>query len=257
MPPTTRPLAFAFFAFLVGPALLALPAAPAHAQDDDVDWGYEGGDGDGDAPVEVEGDVIVARDGPIDPFLDLQQPARVLGRAGVGIGVRLGVDDDLAQETLAPLFFEAMAGYVFAGKGREALVSPLWRHGLTFGLATNLLSDGPEVAEVEIFRQYTFNLSYLAYLRFGMDFVLTARIGPSFTVGGTTNRESRPGVVIESTDFEWTWGGEVAVGGQYMILAGFGLYVDLEVGVFAGAGETTHPIASLSAGAVIDWELIQ
>lgn len=247
------PASFLAFAVLTGLTTLlfaALPAPVSQAQDDEVDWGFEGGDG-GEAAAPGE-DPLVGTDTRrgVDPFRDLPQPGRLLGRLGVGVGVRLGSDDSFDQDVLAPPFVEALGGYVFSGSG-------LWRHGVTLEASVGLLSDGPAVAEVQPFGQYAFNLSYLAYFRLGMDLVFHARIGPTIALSGTNTQEVQGAFLVEETQFEWTWGGEVHGGVQYNLLAGFGVYGDLGVAIYAGAGETVHPIVAVSAGAVIDYELIQ
>lgn len=219
---------------------LAVPGAAA-AQDDDVDWGFqgeggdEGGEGGGGDPADTDGATA-----------GLDAPGRVLARLGAGVGLRLGTDDQYDQTAVAPAFLEAMGGYVFSGAGR-------WRHGAVLGVATGLTADGPPAAEIGAFGQYRFTLGYLAYFRFGMDMVVGARIGPSFAIGFQDAIDS---LGRSTTDFVWSWGGEVAGHVQYMLLAGFGLYADVSVAIYAGAANSVHPIVGVSGGVVLDYELL-
>jgi hypothetical protein len=56
-------------------------------------------------------------------------------------------------------------------------------------------------------------------------------------------------------------GGEAAVGGSYMVLAGVGLHAELVGDLFYGAatwttGRTTIPMLSLQAGLTFDYEVL-
>src|ERR1700741_3380111 len=60
---------------------------------------------------------------------------RYLATVSAGIPLRLPQDEDFGQDTFAPVFTDALFGYVFAGEGT-------FRHGAGLGLSLNLTRDG-------------------------------------------------------------------------------------------------------------------
>jgi hypothetical protein len=183
----------------------------------------------GDEPASVEDE------GPPPVVM----PWRILATVGAGSTLRIINDLTLVQGRFAPSFLDLAGSLVFPGAG-------LWRHGVTLAISTNLNGEGPAPPTdpnaddfgVDPIAQWTFTPSYLAYLRFGEDLVLTGRLGANFTVA--------PYLVM---------GGEVSVGATFLFTAGFGAYAEISADLAFGVSGVT-PTASAEAGVVIDYEVL-
>lgn len=168
-------------------------------------------------------------------------PMRVYGRLGVGLGIRLTVESEFQQERLAPSYIDLAGGVVLPGAGRL-------RHAFQLGVSGNLDGDGSALVGVEPFTQWVITPSYVVRIGLNDDPVpfaqLTARVGVPLSL---------------SPDF--SVGAEVAVGGQFMFLAGLGAYAELGYSVFFGATDrseslSVHHLLAVTAGITIDFELL-
>lgn len=168
-------------------------------------------------------------------------PLRMVYTLGVGGSLRLVKNLQFQQSRFAPLYIELGVGAVLPGSG-------MLRHQLGLQVNTNLTSDGPENFGVSPVSQWTITPSYTARLAFGDEVV------PDFLLG------IRGGVPITvSPDF--SIGGELSVSGTYMILAGFGVYLEATGSLFFGANSregniTAHPLLSAELGVAFDLEVL-
>lgn len=170
------------------------------------------------------------------------EPPRIVMTAGGGSSLRIIRDLDFSQDRFAPGYIDLFGAFVLGGTGS-------WRHGLGFGLSTNLTGDGDQSRGVDGGDQLGIAPAYLAYFRFGWDLVVTGKVSVPTVLhlGGDTD-----GVVP---------GLELGGGGAYFLTAGAGLYGEISVSAFLGgeAGDrsvTVHPIASVEAGIVLDYEVL-
>src|SRR5687767_14768402 len=142
--------------FLCAIALSAvlLPTAPLAAQmlDDERPPGAEG-EGAGYAWEEEE------EAGPT-------QPSRILLTVGAVGGLRIIRNTTYEQNLLAPLFLDVTGAFVLPGAAK-------WRHGFGLTISTNIDGDGGNTRGLDPFAQWLFAPTYLAYFRFGEDWLVT------------------------------------------------------------------------------------
>jgi hypothetical protein len=221
-----RSLFFAL-ALAVLPSALAGPSTAAAQVQATEDERPPGAYDDEGAAVEDEGPPPIV------------MPLRILATVGAGATLRIINDLTLVQGRFAPSFLDFAGSVVFPGAG-------LYRHGATLAISTNLNGEGPAAPAdpnaddfgVDPLIQWTFTPSYLAYLRFGEDVVLTGRLGANFTIA--------PYFVM---------GGEASVGGTFLFTAGLGVYAEVSANLAFGVSGVT-PTVSAEGGVVIDYEVL-
>lgn len=169
------------------------------------------------------------------------EPLRIVAGLGGGFSIRLVRNLEFQQERFAPSFLEVFGGVVLPGRGR-------FRHQTSLHIAGNLSGDGNFSFGLDPLEQWTIMPAYT--LRIALqdtpvpDYLLYGRIGVPLTV---------------SPDF--VWGIQADVGFTYMLLAGFGVYVELGYSMFFGGedrgGDTSiHPLLSGELGVVFDIEVL-
>jgi len=164
--------------------------------------------------------------------LDPPALAHYVFTASAGVPLRLTTNDTFDQSALAPVFTDALAGYVFAGSGGL-------RHGAGLGLSLSLTEDGGFTEPVLRYEQFVITPSYLLALPFDPAWFALAHAGiPIVLTGGTTA------------------GIEAAFAIGYRLLAGFGVFAEAGIDVFMGTASTVHPIVSIEGGAFLDYEVL-
>ncbi|MBK8168998.1 MAG: hypothetical protein IPK60_01485 [Sandaracinaceae bacterium] len=163
-------------------------------------------------------------------------PARILATVGGGFSYRFVLDPNFAQGRFAPGFVDLTGAYVFAGAGT-------WRHAVALTLSTNVSGDGNPNIGVNPLEQYTLVPSYMAYLRFNDDWIVTVRAGLSLTTAFNVQADKSIGFAL-------------AAQLQYMFTAGAGVFVQAGTDLFFGTAWSTHPMASFGAGVVVDYEVL-
>ncbi|MCA9608583.1 MAG: hypothetical protein KC619_23430 [Myxococcales bacterium] len=215
---------------MVWAAVLALSvgasALPASAQDEGYAWGEEGGGGDTGQSASSD------------------DPLRIMGYLGGGIGFRLLANLDFGHTFIAPGYLD-LGGAVFL-PGREL------RHGIGLYLSSNLSEDAGGQTP---FSQWSITPSYNLLLPLwrivdGMtqdDMQVQIRVGVPIVIAQRLGDPEQVNV---------TFGGELAAAFQYKFLAGFGVYVEAQLDLYGGYDDTVHPIVALDAGFVIDYEVL-
>ena len=223
------------------------PAAPASEGAEDARGGGEAEEQP--APVNQD-DLPPALRTPVDDEIPgaareprvPNEPLRIVGSLGAGLGIRLTQRDGFQQDRLAPGYVEAYGGVVLPGHGQL-------RHEVGLAAGFNLNDDGTFSLGPEAGRQWTFTPAYTLRLALSEDpvpdWLLLGRVGVPLTV---------------SPDF--TWGLQLDVGATYMILAGLGVYAEVGAATFFGAEDrngdlTVHGILSVELGARIEFEVLR
>ena len=208
--------------------LLTVPTGLASAQDDEragaARGSYAWGDGTTDTPGTPSGP-------------PRHRYGRVFGSVGAGMTIRIleyhvGVLD---QTRFAPPYLQLRGGFFFEGDGDL-------QHGVGLGIATPMNGEGlPDrdgvIYGVDPFAAWTFTPQYLLRIWFDDWIQLLGRVGASVTAAAAFN-----------------WGVEVGVGPVIKFLAGLGAYAEASFSTFFGT--EYHPLVSLEAGIVIDYELL-
>jgi hypothetical protein len=160
-------------------------------------------------------------------------PARYLATWSLGAPLRITQQDDYGQDLLAPIFTDGLVGYVFESSARR------FRHGAGLGVSVNLSDDGGYAEPIYAGEQVALMPAYLLYADLGIDLFGKAHLGvPVVITGGTTA------------------GVEVGASLGYRLLAGLGVFTELFVDAFAGAGSTLHPTVGLELGLFLDYEVL-
>lgn len=178
---------------------------------------------------------------PREPSTPPRDALRVIAGVGGGFSIRLVRNLEFQQERFAPSYFDVFGGVVLPGRGRL-------RHAATLHVASNLSGDGNYTFGLDPLQQWVLTPAYTA--RFALqddpvpDFLLYGRFGVPLAL---------------SPDF--SWGLELDVGATYMLLAGFGIYVEVGYSMFFGAKDrsgdlTIHPLLSGELGVVFDIEVL-
>jgi hypothetical protein len=157
---------------------------------------------------------------------------RYLTAVSVGLAVRLSVDETFDQDRLAPVFADALAGYVFGSDTEFA-------HGIGLGLSLNLSEDGGFTAPVGVMQQLVVMPSYLLYWN----------VAPELFALG------HAGIPIAVTEGV-SAGAEIGAALGYRLLAGFGAYTEAAVELFGGANSTINPVLSFEVGLFLDYEVL-
>jgi hypothetical protein len=160
-------------------------------------------------------------------------PARYLVLWSLGAPLRLTQQEDFGQDVLAPIFTDALAGYVFESPAQR------FRHGVGLGASVNLSDDGGYAEPVWAGEQVALMPAYLLYADLGVDLFGAGHLGvPIVITGGTTA------------------GVELGAALGYRLLAGLGVFAELFADAFAGAGSTLHPTLGLELGFFLDYEVL-
>jgi hypothetical protein len=157
---------------------------------------------------------------------------RYLTTVSVGLAMRLRVDETFGQERLAPVFADALAGYVFASDTEFA-------HGFGLGLSLNLSEDGGFTEPVGVMQQLVVMPSYLLYWNVAPELFAFGHTGVPITVTSGVSAGFELGAAL-----------------GYRFLAGFGAYTEAAVELFGGANTTINPVLSLEVGLFLDWEVL-
>ena len=174
-----------------------------------------------------------------------RQPLRILASLGAGLGVRLGVEDECSQETLAPGYIELRGGVIFPSRDVR------YRHGASLGLTLNTDDDGSFFNGVGGGEQLVLAPTYLFRAQFTDDPVpdLVLYGHAAFAMAIDTERgNASPGV-------------EVGADAAYMFLAGLGAYAGVTVATYFGAQDrsgsvSVHPVLAFELGLVYDFEVL-
>jgi hypothetical protein len=161
-----------------------------------------------------------------------RMPERYLATVSAGIPLRLTQDEDFGQDTFAPLFSDALLGYVFAGERG-------FRHGLGVGMSLNLMRDGGYSEPVYVAEQFSVMPAYLLYADFGHDTFALAHLGLPVVLTGIQ-----------------TLGVELAATLGYRLLARFGLFAELSFDAFFGTASSFNPTLALEGGIFFDYEVL-
>lgn len=205
-----------------------LAVTNAQAQDDEVA---------GDA----RGDYAWGEGGAGAPLAE--DPMRIMGYAGAGVGFRLVRNTDFSQEFVAPVYLDLGAALYFPGGDI--------RHGPAFFVSTNLSGEFGTAPEPTPLRQWALTPGYQILIPFqrvlGMEhdwLQFQGRIGIPLVLSGQDDT-----VYI-------TPGVELAAAIHFKFLAGIGIYLEAQADLYGGAMDTVHPIIAADLGFLIDYEVL-
>ncbi len=160
------------------------------------------------------------------------EPARYLLAASAGVPLRLTMTSELGQTRFAPAYTDALVGYVPAGqKG--------YGHGFGLGAALNLGRDGGYTAPLYAAQQLVLMPAYLGHYELSGDLLALAHLGVPIVVHGGPSAGLELGMLLD-----------------YRILAGAGIFAQLDVDAYAGAQSRMNVIASLALGVLLDYEVL-
>lgn len=203
-------------------ALAALVRAPAAAQAAPVAERELGVSArDDERPGDAEDDEEGAR---VDP-------PRYVALASAGVPLRLTVQEDFGQERLGASYIDLLAGYVLPGGS--------YRHGFGLGVSWNLSHDGGYVAPIYTGDQIVLMPAYLGYVPFSRDFVMLAHLGVPIVVHGGVG----PGLEVGSSFI-------------FHLLAGAGIFAEVDLAAFAAGDADVSLLASVEAGIAINYEVL-
>jgi hypothetical protein len=160
------------------------------------------------------------------------EPAHVLALVSTGVPLRLSLHEDLGQDRVAPAFADTLLGYVLPGHGRV-------QHGVGLGVSTNLERDGGYVEPLYAAQQLVLMPAYLAYAALGRDLPVLGHVGLPMLLG-----EGR------------SFGLELGAALGYRMLAGLGLFVEVDVATYVGARSALSVLASAELGVLVDYEVL-
>ena len=170
-------------------------------------------------------------------------PARVMAWLGAGVGFRLVQNLDFSQSFMSPAYLDLGAAYFFEGTDI--------RHGVGGTVSTNLTAGEQNqlaaLAQWVIAPAYHLDIPFRRLMGWDHDwFHLQGRFAVPLVLGAQFGGGS-------AVDF--SVGLELGVTGIFKFLAGLGVYVDAQIGVYGGADETVHPIITVDGGLLWDYEL--
>jgi hypothetical protein len=161
------------------------------------------------------------------------QPARYLTQLSSGLPLRLNLHEDLGQDRVAPAFAQVGLGYLLPAVAR-------YHHGFALSAAMNLSRDGGYAEPVYAGEQLVLTPSYLGSVDVYRDVPLYAHLGLPILVGAGGR----------------SFGLEVGAALGYRLLAGAGLFAQLDLDSFVGSRATLDLIASVSLGVVLEYEVL-
>lgn len=157
---------------------------------------------------------------------------RYVATWSAGAPLRITKDADLDQGTLAPLYSDALVGYLFGGSGSL-------QHGAGVGLSLNLTDEGGFTEPVYAGHQFVIMPAYLIAWDLHPDLFALGHVGLP--------------VLATSTP---TAGLELAGALGYRVLAGWGVFAEVGADAFWGAASTIHATVSLEVGIFLDYEVL-
>ena len=174
-------------------------------------------------------------------------PPRFLLGMGAGLSVRTEVDDNFRQERLAPVFLDALFGWVSPGK------RPTIRFGLSLEVSTNLSWDGASLRGARPFSQWSLAPGF--FVRGIPAAWERDRGAPRFYF------EVRPSVPWVPSSPR-TWGLSTALAFVGMPRASLGVYGEVTAAIYPGGATrdavfTTHAIVSFELGFRIEMERLR
>ncbi|MCB9591528.1 MAG: hypothetical protein H6719_02240 [Sandaracinaceae bacterium] len=212
---------------------VASTAVEASAQDEGYAWGEDGGSTGQGASSD--------------------DPLRIMGYVGGGVGFRLLANLDcpvFCHSFLAPAYLDLGAAVYLPG--REV------RHGVGLYLSTGLSQDNgidaSSAGQLPL-TQWVITPSYQLLLPLwrlldGMDrdeLQVQIRVGIPLVLGQGLGDPGR---------VDFTFGGELAAAIHYKLLAGFGIYAEVQLDVYGGINDTVHPLVAIDAGLLFDYEVL-
>jgi hypothetical protein len=214
-------------------ALASSFTTTASAQDEEYAWG-----GGGNAE---EGEAAPRRGLPEDPL-------RIAAFAGAGVGFRLlrNLDAPFSQDFVAPGYLDV--GFAAYAPGGDV------RIGGGLAISTTITQD--QMEGVAAFEQWAFTPAvyllvpiYRLMPDLGGDWLqIQAHLGLPIVV-------TAPALGVEN-GVNVTLGGELGLGLNIKFLAGIGVYVEAQVGVYGGSNDTVHPLIGIDGGFLIDYEVL-
>ncbi len=171
-----------------------------------------------------------AQDAPL--MRPAAEPAHYVATLAAGVPLRLSRNVDFDQGVLAPVYLDALGGYVLSSHAEV-------RHGVGVGLSLNLSEDGGFTEPVAAASQFVVMPSYLLYWTPTPALFGLGHLGLPILVSGGRSV-----------------GVEVGAGLGYRLLAGLGVYAEAALGAFLGAASTVHATASLEIGVFLDYEVL-
>jgi hypothetical protein len=168
---------------------------------------------------------------PREPQAPVADPSRWLALASAGVPLRLTVQEDYGQERLGASFVDLLVGYVLPGRS--------YRHGFGVGVSWNLSRDGGYVAPIYTADQIVIMPAYLGYVPLSRDFVFLGHLGLPIAVRGGAG----PGIEF---------------GGAFLfhLLAGAGIFAEIDLTGFAAGDASISLLASIEAGLAINYEVL-
>ncbi|HET6339997.1 MAG TPA: hypothetical protein VFG30_42605 [Polyangiales bacterium] len=158
-------------------------------------------------------------------------PPRYVALASAGMPLRLTVQEEYGQDRLGASYVDLLAGYVLPGAS--------YRHGFGIGVSWNLSRDGGYVAPIYTADQIVIMPAYLGYVPLTRDFVMLAHLGVPIVVRGGVG----PGLEIGSAFL-------------FHLLAGAGIFAEVDLTGFAAGDASVSVLASLEAGIAINYEVL-
>lgn len=228
-------------------AALAQPSEAGDHVEEELPPGHPGRTSGGGSYAWGDGGEV-APGAPARP--ETHRYARLFLGVGAGLSFRMLIYVDTLhhdESGLAPWYLQLRPVYFFEGDG-------MFQHGVGLGIAPNLTGDGLEgyveaecnagliespctPAGIDPFTAWTFVPGYHLRVWFDDWVQLTARVGFGVTAAQLPNV-----------------GLEVGVGAVVKFLAGLGVYAEASVNTYFAAD--VHPLVSLEAGMVVDYELL-
>jgi hypothetical protein len=161
----------------------------------------------------------------------LRDPARYLALGSAGLPVRLTVNDEYGQDRLGASFVDLMGGYVFPGGS--------YRHGVGLGVSWNIGHDGGYEAPIYTADQWVIMPAYLGYIPLGRDALVLGHVGLPIVVSGGSGL-----------------GLEVGAALAYHVVAGAGLFAELDVTGYAAGDAGATLLMSMEAGILLNYEVL-
>ncbi|MEO0325384.1 MAG: hypothetical protein AAF447_20680 [Myxococcota bacterium] len=174
-----------------------------------------------------------------------RQPLRVLASLGAGLAVRLRVEEEFSQETLAPGYLELRGGVIFPSRSLRI------RHGASLGVTLNTDDDGSFFNGVGGGEQLVLAPGYLLRVQFTDDPV------PDLVLYG----HAAVAVAIDAGQSHVSPGFEIGADVAYMFLAGLGAYAGVTAATYVGAQDrsgsaSVHPMLAFELGLIYDFEVL-
>lgn len=166
-----------------------------------------------------------------DEKIARNDPPRYLALASAGMPLRLNVQKDYGQDRFGASYIDLLAGYVLPGGS--------YRHGFGVGVSWNLGRDGKYVAPIYTADQIVIMPAYLGYMPFSRDFVMLGHLGVPIAVRGGTG----PGL-------------EIGDAFLFHLLAGAGIFAEVDLTAFAAGDAGVSALVSFEAGIAINYEVL-